>query len=456
MSEDCLYLSVTTGAASADEKRPVYVWFHGGGLNAGYYFETEFDGNELAKKGIVVVSVGQRLNVFGYLSLPQLTEEQGKSGNYGFMDQIEALKWVRENIAAFGGDPENITIGGQSGGSQKCCLLAGSPASNHLFRRCILHSGLKWLQRFPSLQEAETEGTEFLKACGIDPDISLNELRLLPPTSFRPKNGAARIPAGMVCDGELVPYPLMKDALLKYAGGIDFICGTCLGEGDVFADMEGTAEKQPFTDKEAFYAHFKALLKERYETSGFEQLVPVTDETAWLTARTLTTQGLARPGRVNFSRNLMAARLFAKRMKEEYPAFRAYAFLFSHLLPMRAKDRGTAYDSELQLAYHSSDLFYAFASLREGQPPTRPWTEADFRLANEMSTYLANFMRTGIPDGAGLLHSEEAEDGTGLLHWGEASDGSYLEFSDRPVPHDGMSGPLDELIREYVKEAYAF
>ena len=102
-SEDCLYLNIATDAQSPEEKRPVYMWFHGGGLSSGYSYEVEFNPAVLAKKGIVVVTVGQRLNVFGYLSLPQLSAEQGGiSGNYGLMDEVKALNWVRENIAAFG------------------------------------------------------------------------------------------------------------------------------------------------------------------------------------------------------------------------------------------------------------------------------------------------------------------------------------------------------------------
>jgi para-nitrobenzyl esterase len=105
MSEDCLYLNVTTGAVSPDEKRPVYIWFHGGGLFNGYSYIYIFDPSELARKGVVVVSVGHRLNLFGYMALPQLSAEQGgKSGNYGLMDEFKALDWVSENIAAFGGD----------------------------------------------------------------------------------------------------------------------------------------------------------------------------------------------------------------------------------------------------------------------------------------------------------------------------------------------------------------
>lgn len=120
-SEDCLYLSVATPAKAAGEKLPVMLWFHGGGLNQGFYSEIEFDPEELANKGIVVVSVGTRLGPFGYLSLPQLDAESeyGDSGNYGLMDSIKALEWVHDNIAAFGGDPDNVTLTGQSGGTAR-------------------------------------------------------------------------------------------------------------------------------------------------------------------------------------------------------------------------------------------------------------------------------------------------------------------------------------------------
>jgi para-nitrobenzyl esterase len=122
-SEDCLYLNVATPAdlsSGAPGRYPVFIWFHGGGLADGYSYEPVFDPSELARKGVWVVSVGQRLNLFGYIALPQLTAEQGgKSGNYGLMDEVKALDWVCANIAAFGGDPDNITVGGQSGGPRR-------------------------------------------------------------------------------------------------------------------------------------------------------------------------------------------------------------------------------------------------------------------------------------------------------------------------------------------------
>ena len=118
-----------------------YTHLHGGGLSFGESGEVEFDPGELARKGVVVVSVGQRLNIFGFLTLPCLWEEQGENGcNFGLMDEVKALDWVYENIAAFGGDPENITIGGQSGGTIKTGALAASPAQKGRVKSCLLYT----------------------------------------------------------------------------------------------------------------------------------------------------------------------------------------------------------------------------------------------------------------------------------------------------------------------------
>ena len=438
LSEDCLYLSVSTGAASIEERRPVYVWFHGGGLSTGFYYEEEFNPAMLTRKGIVVVSVAQRLNVFGYLALPQLRDENGHSGNYGFTDQLEALRWIRENIACFGGDPDNITVGGQSGGSQKVCMMAGSPAAKGMIRRVIAHSGLKWLQQFKTQEDAEAEGRAYLEACGIDPEISAEELRALPPTSFALKV-PVKVPGEMVYDGELIPYPVMKECIEAYAGGIDFICGTCLGEADPFAGTENTAPSQGSDGSfgcEAFYSHYRHLLGSLYDKYHFEQLVQVTDQNALRTARELASLGLAGKGRVNFSRNLMAARLFGSHMQKIDPKFRNYAFLFSHFLPIREEDKGGPYDPEKLMAYHSSDLFYAFGSLGKDTPPTRPWTAYDYELAERMTDMFASFMRDGDPG------------------WPMSSDGSYIDFGDEVRTHVGFDNPLDELLLEFVKKEY--
>ena len=158
MSEDCLYLNVYTAAEKQDEKRPVLIWFHGGGMMNGYSYEPIFDPSEFVRRGIVVVQIGTRLNVFGFLSLPQLTKEQGHSGNYGLMDELMALDWISENIALFGGDPNNMTAAGESGGCTKASVLAAIPASKFRIRRIINQSGNQWLRTFLTQKEAEERG----------------------------------------------------------------------------------------------------------------------------------------------------------------------------------------------------------------------------------------------------------------------------------------------------------
>jgi para-nitrobenzyl esterase len=143
MSEDCLYLTVWTPAKSARERLPVYVWFYGGGFAAGGGDEPRYDGESFAKQGIVVVNVNYRLGVFGFLAHLELTRESPHhaSGNYGLLDQAAGLEWVRKNIAAFGGDPRKITIGGESAGSLSVSALMASPLSRKLFQQAIGESG---------------------------------------------------------------------------------------------------------------------------------------------------------------------------------------------------------------------------------------------------------------------------------------------------------------------------
>ena len=143
MSEDCLYLNLWTAASSASEKRPVMVWLHGGGFVEGSGSLPSFNGERLASKGVVLVTINYRLGVFGFLAHPELTAEDPHhaSGNYGMLDQLEALKWVKANIQNFGGDPENVTIFGQSAGASSVLNLCASPLAKGYFRRAIVQSG---------------------------------------------------------------------------------------------------------------------------------------------------------------------------------------------------------------------------------------------------------------------------------------------------------------------------
>lgn len=171
MDEDCLYLNVWTPANRVDEKLPVYVWYFGGGLQVGHPSEMEFDGERMARRGIVVVTINYRLNVFGFLSHPDITAEAPEApANFGNLDQQAATRWVKSNIEAFGGDPDNITIGGQSAGGGSVMSQLTSPQNEGLFQRAIIQSGI-FTPLYPgnlmpllrsSLAEAEQDGVKFL------------------------------------------------------------------------------------------------------------------------------------------------------------------------------------------------------------------------------------------------------------------------------------------------------
>ena len=193
MDEDCLYLNVWTPANRADEKLPVYVWYFGGGLQVGHTAEMEFDGERIARRGIVVVTINYRLNVFGFLCHPEITAESPEApANFGHLDQQAATRWVKRNIAAFGGDPDNITIGGQSAGGGSVISQLTSPQNNGLFQRAIVQSGV-FTELYPGVRtprflrditEAEQEGVQFFEFLGIS---SLAEARKLDAVSLRDK-----------------------------------------------------------------------------------------------------------------------------------------------------------------------------------------------------------------------------------------------------------------------------
>lgn len=180
-SEDGLYLNIWTPAKEAGEKLPVAMWIHGGAFLGGSGHEKEFDGAAYCKRGVILVTINYRLGPLGFLAHPWLTEENramggpGVSGNYGSLDQIAALKWVRENIAAFGGDPENITVFGQSAGGESTHTLTTSPLAKGLISKAIIQSGLG-LTRDRTLADAERDGVEFAQLAGVH---SLEEMRSL-------------------------------------------------------------------------------------------------------------------------------------------------------------------------------------------------------------------------------------------------------------------------------------
>ncbi len=433
MSEDCLYLNVTTGATQPGEKRPVYIWFHGGGLFNGYSYIYIFDPSELARKGVVVVSVGHRLNIFGYLSLPQLSAEQGgKSGNYGLMDEFKALDWVRENIAAFGGDPDNITVGGQSGGTWKSGALATSPHTRGRVRRVINQSDLFWLRNYPTMEEAADGASTYLTSIGVDPHASPAQLRALDAaTLLGPPGAIGRFPSTMVWDGDYIQHREQPRNYLAYGTALDYLTGTNYGEGTL---RGGVFFAEPFTDVEDFYNHMRTFLGDLYDTYDFPALYPVDAENLDHRSRWLASYGMAGMGGV------MLNRYFGAWRQASGHSGRTYAYRFARIAPWRPEDRGTARDPDKLLAYHSSEMWYTFASFRPGVPPVRPWQALDFELADTISSYWANFIHRGDPNGPGLPSWPASDAAFGYVHLGDEITG-----------HSGIDGPLEQMILAYLR-----
>lgn len=440
-SEDCLYLNVTTPARSGEEKLPVYVWFHGGGADHGYTYEVEFDPLELAARGIVVVSVAQRLSMFGYLALPQLDAEQdGHSGNYILLDDMKALEWIIANIEAFGGDCRNITLGGQSAGTTKSTMLAYAPIAQGHVRRIINQSALKWKVEFLDREEAEQICMDFLRELGIDPTLSVEELRkidsrrLIPVSSKR-----TRTPGPLIYDGYIVPHKQLADTIREKGWQYDYLAGSNLGESHINSNELGGV--YGFRSAKNFYAYARELLGDLYDKYDFENLVKVDDSNVDRETRRLASLGLNHTQRMGgMSINLRFGQVRARTAPDK----KTFSYLFSRVPPDRPEDRGTMRDPELQMSWHSSELWYTFNSLREGVPPVRPWQETDFRLGRIMCDYWANFIKTGDPNGKGLPYWPASDDDLG-----------YLELGDEITPCHG-TGKLDALIREHLERMGAY
>ena len=220
-SEDCLYLNVWTPAAGKPEaKLPVIFWIHGGAYMGGYGHEIEFGGDAYAKKGVILVTINYRLGMCGFLAHPLLTAENNSkgSGNYGLFDQLAALKWVKRNISAFGGNPDNITIMGQSAGAGSVQALISSPLTKGLIHRAIIQSGggLGGIISAKSLKEAEKQGSDMWKAAGIS---TLEEMRAYPAEKFQEvlmkymqQQKSFGLPYSPCVDGELLTAPLDETA----------------------------------------------------------------------------------------------------------------------------------------------------------------------------------------------------------------------------------------------------
>ena len=380
VSEDCLYLNVWTPAKKVNEKIPVIYWIHGGGYSGGSTSTPMYDGTGFAKKGVVFVSVAYRLGPFGFMAHPELSSESGHgSGTYGMLDMIEGLKWVKENISKFGGDPAKVTIFGHSAGGGAVSILAASPLTKDLINGVICMSGGSFtpLQTskqtsigmgVPSLEFAESTGIDLLKELGVS---NIKEARALSAEDIQKtqKGGFGGMRFTPAADG----YVISDDLYSLYEAGKFNDTPVLVGHtSDEMGSFGGTQKVTP--------EQFENQIKTQYGSYAdiFLTAYPHSTEAE-------ATQASKDNRNDTFTWNTLAwSRLQTKNGKNK-----AYQYYFDY--HPNSPDGGSG---------HGSDVPYAFQTLGGG-PAGEPKAE-DLKLSDMISSYWVNFAKSGDPNGPGL------------------------------------------------------
>jgi len=410
MSEDCLYLNVWAPAdASRRGPLPVLVWIYGGGFRAGTGAHPRYDGEGLARRGLVVVTFNYRLGAFGFLATPELSEESphGASGNYGLLDTIALLRWVRDNIAAFGGDPGRVTVAGQSAGAGTVNFLAMSPLAKGLFHGAIAQSHARYARdpelrylstSYRTLADAEEAGAKYAREHGAR---SLADLRALPwqklvdgrpafdtavdsgstgkPPLFRP-----------VVDGWVLPRGYEETYAAGAQNDIPYLVGNNLHESgavpeSAFPDHRGRGAVSQGPGAPPVYVTLDSFVAAARRKFG-----PMADEFLRLyPAGSDDEAGRASNAAVN-DNSRISLHLWGTQWSE-HTTSPVHTYFWTHPSP--------ALGQEPRRASHSSEIEFVFDNLNDGDAP---WTDEDREVAGIVSDYWANFATRGDPNGPGL------------------------------------------------------
>ena len=389
LSEDCLYLNVWTSAKSAADRMPVMVWIHGGGFTRGAGSLPTYDGENLARRGVVVVTINYRLGIFGFFAHPELTAESPHhaSGNYGLMDQIAALAWVKKNIAAFGGDPNRVTIFGESAGSWAVNALMASPLARGLFVGAIGESG-GTMGRMVPLAEAEKNGEKLASGLGAT-DGGLKTLRATSAEALLKAGAAETVPT--IVDGWVLPQEVYTIFAEGKQNDVPLIVGNNADEGTVLAPQGASMNAALFT----------AQAKQRFGglAAPFLAAYPAGSD----------------PEAVASFYAAFRDDIFGWQMRTwaqmqtrtgHHPVYRYY---FSHWPPGPQSAR--------LRAFHASEIPYVFGNFTW----PFPWNDADRSLSEVMMSYWTNFAKTGDPNGREPIQWPVYDSGKDNL----------LEFGDR-------------------------
>ncbi len=406
VSEDCLYLNIWTPAKRNTKDLPVLVYFYGGGNVAGDASEYRYDGESMARKGMVVVTTNYRLNIFGFLAHPELSAEAPykASGNYGVLDQHAALKWVNKNIAAFGGDPGKVTIAGESAGSLAVSAQMASPLSKDLIAAAIGESGacINPTLAPVSLEEAENTGLEFAQNAGYP---AIEQLRKLSTRDiYEIYNESKRFGFPMVIDGYFLPKTLPQIFNAKEQAQVPLLLGWNSAEIPGMAFMQG----QPYSEE-----NYVAKVKEAYPDTHEEVLKLYPHSSVEEIEQSAT--------------DLASDRFIAYSTWKWFDLHRknsnqpVYRYLYSKIRPpLRdknlepglaggtvAKNSDTPKRPEPIGAPHACEIEYCMGNLQ--LVDDYAWTEDDFKVSETMQNYFANFVKTGNPNSEDLPEWPSAE-----------------------------------------------
>ena len=401
MGEDCLYLNVWTPAKSGRERLPVLVYFYGGGFVAGDASEPRYDGESMAQKGIVALTVNYRLGVFGFLAHPELTQESAHhaSGNYGLLDQQAALRWVRQNIAAFGGDPQRVTIAGESAGSFSVSAQMASPLAKGLIAGAIGESGsLLSLRPLPARAQAEALGVKFAAGVGA---ASLAALRAMPAEQLLAATANPAAPAfSAIVDGYFFPqapaaiFQAGQQARVPLLGGWN-------SEEMTYRALLGTDPPTPENYRQAVQKLYGGRAEEALKLyPGTTDAEVVASATALASDRFIaysTWKWLDVHGKTG---GQPVYRYFFARAR---PAMRAELGDAAPGLAggvVQGPAAAALKTPPASGAVHSAEIEYALGNLATNH--VYAWTPDDYQVSDVMERYFANFIKTGNPNGPGL------------------------------------------------------
>jgi para-nitrobenzyl esterase len=383
ISEDCLYLNIWTPAKSPKDKLPVMVWIHGGGFTRGYGASEAYNGEKLARKGAVIVTINYRLGIFGFFAHPALSAESPHhaSGNYALLDQIAALEWVKKNIAGFGGDPGRVTIFGESAGSWSVNALMASPLAKGLFHRAIGESGASF-SPMKSLAEAEKDGQKLEALAAPDVVSSKSENKPWSGREFikvlreaRPQELVKAMDAEVIkpiVDGYVLPHDIATIFSQGKQNDVPLIAGYNADEGTTLAPQGAKLNLAMFSmGVRQRYGELADQMLKLYPAGSDEQAVnsfysAYRDQVFGWEMRTW-------------------ARMATKSGRQP-----AYLYYFSRRPP--------GPQSERLRAFHAAEIAYVFGNF----PWPFPWQDADHKLSDAITSYWVNFASTGNPNGNGV------------------------------------------------------